>query len=291
MNVQQVSFANYARPAQAVTDEAKPDQPKEKFSPTRAAAGAMLTFMGRRIPHTMAENSPEKCAELKSKLKAGDVVMTCDVTYPGWARMEYWTVRSNYTHAAYYAGDGKILEAVGGGVLETPIDEYFEGRQKIAIVRPDYKTPEDVKSATDFCRAQLGKKYDSVFNTGDDQEFYCSELVFKALKQMPNPIEAPSKDLLGKQAVAPDAFLRIPGIQVVHDDKSSFWGNKAGHWPIAASTVAMAAAGGALGGWVGAGVGAGVGFVGTILGWNKAQTGYFLPSFEDFRPHPTEPQA
>lgn len=260
--------------------EEKAAEPREKFSPTRAAAGAALTFMGRRIPTTVPEVSPEKQAELKSKLKAGDVIMTCDCSYPGWARMEYWTVRSNYTHAAYYAGDGKIYEAVGGGVLETPVDDYFAGRQKFAIVRPDYKSAQDVQAATDFCKAQLGKKYDSVFNTGDDSEFYCSELVFKALKNMPNPIEAPSSSLVGKQAVAPDAFLHIPGIQVVHDDKSSFWGNKVGHWPIAAGTLGMAALGGSIGGWAGAGIGAGVGLVGTILGWNKMQTGYFLPSFE-----------
>lgn len=285
MIVREAIRPSYTGSVRATTPEPESQEPKEKFSPTRVAAGALLAFMGRRIPHTRPETTPEQAAALKAKLKPGDVVMTCDVTYPGWARMEYWTVRSNYTHAAYYAGDGKILEAVGGGVLETPLDDYFSGRQKVAIVRPDYKTPEDVKSATDYCRSHLGKKYDSVFNTGDDSEFYCSELVYKALKQMPNPVDVPVSDLLGKKAIAPDAFLKIPGIEVVHDDKSNFWANKAGHWPIAAGAAGMAAVGGAVGGWLGAGIGAGVGMVGTILGLNKVQTGYFLPSFEDFRPN------
>ncbi|GMU56360.1 MAG: hypothetical protein AMXMBFR33_55060 [Candidatus Xenobia bacterium] len=285
MILQQVTTPSFARPAQA-TEAPPPEtpaEPKEKFSPTRAAAGALLTFMGRRIPTTVPEITREKADELKSKLQPGDVIMTADCAYPGWARMEFWTVRSNYTHAAYYAGDGKILEAVGKGVIETKLDDYFEGRQKIAIVRPDYKTPEDVAAATAYCRSHLGKPYDSVFNSADDKEFYCSELVFKALKSMPNPIEAPSKELLGREAVAPDAFLRIPGIQTIHDDKSNYWTNKLGHWPIAAATVGLGAAGASIGGWPGAAVGAGVGMVGTILGWNKLQTGYFLPSFEDFR--------
>lgn len=208
-----------------------PQSSGDGFSPTKAVAGGILTFMGRRIPTTVPEISPDRVQHLKDTLQPGDVILTCDCSYPGWARMEFWTVRSNYTHAAYYAGDGKIYEAVGGGVQEAKLDTFFEGRLKVALIRPPYKTPEDVKAATTFCQAQVGKAYDSVFSTGDDQEFYCSELVYKALKSMPNPIDSPSRQLLGRAAVAPDAFFGIEGAKTVHDDGSGYWKNKIGRWP------------------------------------------------------------
>lgn len=260
------------------------------FSPSRKAAEGLLTFMGRRIPTTVPEISPEKANQLQQILQPGDVLLSCDCAYPGWARMEYWTVRSNYTHAAYYAGEGKVYEAVGGGVLETPIDEFFQGRMKVAIVRPPYHSPEDVKAATDYCKAQLGKPYDSVFNTGDNNEFYCSELVSKALKSTPHPIESPTRKLLGRDAVAPDAFLSIPGAVAVHNDGSDYWKNKLGHWPLASAAVGGAVAGGMLAGAGGAGIGFGVGLLGSILVGNKIQAGHFLPSLAD-KGKPAEPTA
>jgi hypothetical protein len=237
--------------------------------------------MSRRIPTTVPEIPPEKAARLKQALQPGDIILTCDCAYPGWARMEFWTVRSNYTHAAFYAGDGRVYEAVGEGVKEARLDDYFKGRMKVAIVRPPYATPRDVQAAAAFCQSQVGKPYDSIFCTGDDTEFYCSELVYKALKSLPHPIEAPSRTLLGKAVVAPDAFLDIPGAIRVHDDGSHYWKNKLGHWPLAASALAGAAAGGYLGGAVGALVGFGAGLVGSILVGNKIQTGHFLPSLHE----------
>ena len=251
------------------------------FSPTRVAADGILAFMSRRVPTTVPEVTPEQANHLNQLLQPGDVILTCDCAYPGWARMEFWTVRSNYTHAAIYAGDGKIYEAVGGGVKESPLDGYFEGRLKVAVVRPPYQSPQDVKAATDWCRAQLGKPYDSVFNTGDDQEFYCSELVYKALQHMPNPIQAPDRKLLGRSAVAPDAFLYIQGADRVHDDRSNYWKNKLGHWPLAAAAVSGAVAGGMLGGAGGAGVGFGIGLLGSVMVGNRIQTGHYLPSLAD----------
>ncbi|MEW6282721.1 MAG: YiiX/YebB-like N1pC/P60 family cysteine hydrolase [Candidatus Eremiobacterota bacterium] len=257
------------------------EEPEERFSLGKTLAGGLLFFMGRRIPTTVPEISPEKAEQLKQALKPGDVILTADCAYPGWARMEFWTVRSNYTHAAYYAGDGKILEAVGGGVKEAELDDYFSGRTKVAIIRPPYASEEDVQAATAFCKSHVGKKYDSVFNTGDDNEFYCSELVYKALKSMPHPIEAPSRVFAGKTAVAPDAFQYIQGATMVHDDKSGYFTNKLGHWPLAASAVGCAVAGGLLAGAGAAVAGFGVGLLGSIMIGNKIQTGHYLPSLHD----------
>lgn len=259
----------------------KPQSAGDGFSPTKAVAGGILTFMGRRIPTTVPEISKERAQHLKDTLQPGDVILTCDCAYPGWARMEFWTVRSNYTHAAYYGGDGKIYEAVGGGVQEAKLDDFFEGRLKVALVRPPYQSPEDVKAATAFCQAQVGKPYDNIFSTADDSEFYCSELVYKALKSMPNPIDSPSRQLLGRAAVAPDAFLGIPGAKTVHDDGSGYWKNKAGHWPLAATAIAGAVAGSQIGGLAGAGVGFAAGLLGSIMVGNYVQTGHALPSLTD----------
>lgn len=265
-----------------VTPGPAPQSGGDGFSPSRAVAGGILTFMGRRIPTTVPEIGPDRVQHLKNTLQPGDVILTCDCSFPGWARMEFWTVRSNYTHAAYYAGDGKIYEAVGGGVQEAKLDDFFEGRLKVALIRPPYKDPaSDVKAATAFCQAQVGKAYDSVFSTDDDKEFYCSELVYKALKSMPNPIDSPSRQLLGRAAVAPDAFFGIQGAKVVHDDGSDYWKNKLGHWPLAATAVAGAVAGSQIGGLAGAGVGFATGLLGSILVGNYVQTGHALPSLTD----------
>lgn len=281
MMVSRTSATHLPRPLSTTPPPEQAAEPQDGFSLKKTAAEGVLFFMGRRIPTMVPEISSERAQEIQQKLRPGDVILTCDCAYPGWARMEFWTVRSHYTHAAYYGGDGKIYEAVGGGVLEAKLEDYFKGRLKVAVVRPSYPSEDDVKAAVDYCKSHLGKKYDSVFDTGDDKEFYCSELVFKALKSMPHPIEAPSTTLRGKPFVAPDAFLSIPGSSLVHDDKSDYWKNKLGHWPLAAFAAGGGAVGGMLGGSGGAAIGFGVGLLGSILGLNKIQVGQFAPSLDE----------
>lgn len=281
------------QPAQRIplarTSEA-PEQPKDGFSLTKTLAGGVLGFMGRRIPTTAPNISPEKSQELQAKIKPGDVLLTADLAFPGWARMEFWTVRSHYTHAAFVGSDNQVYEAVGGGVLKGSLDSFLEGRLKVAVLRPGI-SDEHVEKATDYCRQQLGKPYDGVFNTADDSEFYCSELVAKALAQGDSPLETPTSKLLGKVAYAPDAFRHIPNIEVVHDDGSHYWKNKVTQWPLAVTTVVGGVAGHLLSGYGGAAVGAAAGFVGSVLVGNKIQTGHFSPGLADLASSKNKNQA
>lgn len=272
------------------TGETANEEPKDSFSLGKAVSVPVLAVMGRRIPTTEPDlKESGKAEELKALIKPGDVILTADLAYPGWARMEFWTVRSNYTHAAYVGDNGNIFEAVGNGVQEVTPESFFEGRLKVAVIRPEGPDAQDVKAATDEIRKHLGKAYDGTFNTGDDSEFYCSELVSKGLKSMPNPIEVPLSSILGKPAVSVDAFLDIPNKTMVYDDKSNYWTNKLGYWPLAASAVGGAAVGGyaataLANGLVGSGgalVGFGVGLMGAILVGNRVQAGHYLPSLEE----------
>jgi Permuted papain-like amidase enzyme, YaeF/YiiX, C92 family len=264
--------------------EAAPEaEPQDGFSITRTLAGGLLGFMGRRLPTTYPKNSPEKCTELKLKIKPGDVLMSSDLDYPGWSRMEYFTLGSRYIHAAMVGSDGQVYEAVGEGVIKTDVDHFLEGHKKIAVARFDLDE-EEVQKATDYARSHLGKSYDSVFNFADEKELYCSELVTKALAASGKVTDVPRAHFLGKEAVAPDAFLKMPQATIIHDDKCNYWTNKLTQWPLAASSVALGAAGYLLGGGVGGALaGAATGFVGSVLIGNKIQTGHYSPMIEELR--------
>lgn len=278
-NSKPIQTAASEEPKESVSlGEASAD--KQGFSLGRVAAGALLGFMGRRIPTTMPEITPERAQALKDKVQPGDVLMTADGAYPGWARMEFWAIGSHYTHAAFVGSDNMVYEAVGSGVIKGSLDEFFEGRLKVAIARPEI-SESDTQKATEYCREHLGKPYDGVFNTEDDSEFYCSELVAKALASGDNPIETPTKSIFGKKAIAPDVFLKAPGFEVIHDDGSNYWKNKLSYWPLGAAAVGVGAAGYAIGGIGGAVLGAGAGFVGSVLIGNKIQTGHYSPSLHD----------
>ncbi len=257
-------------------------EPKDDWNPVQALSKGLLAFMGRRIPTMTPEFPQAKAKSLMEKIQPGDVIMSTDMAFPGWARMEYFAIGSHYIHAAFVGSDRKVYEAVGSGVLQTDLEDSFKGRIKVAISRPGL-SEQDTAIATEFCRAQVGKPYDGAFNTEDNKEFYCSELVSKALASVKTPIATPHGSIFGKSAVAPDAFFKIPGSVTVHDDGSHYWKNKVDYWPIGAATTGFGIAGGVLGGIAGAALGAAAGFVGSILVGNKVQVGHFSPILADAR--------
>ena len=259
-----------------------PAEPKESFSPMAVVGAGVAMMMNRRIPTTAPEVSAERMAEIQAKVKPGDVLMSADLAYPGWGRMEHWTVGSTYTHAALLGDDGAVYEAVGEGVSKTTLEQFLAGRKKIAVARTGM-SQEGARSATQFAQDQVGKPYDNAFDYSENGGFYCSELVSKSLEAGSCPLTIPMKSVFGKQAVAPDAFLKAEGAEVVHDDQSGYWTNKLGYWPLAACTLGLGVVGGLLGGPGGALLGSSTGFLGSVLVGNKVQTGHFSPSLTEIR--------
>lgn len=261
-----------------------PQEPKHRdgFSLSHSVSKGVMAFMGRRIPSTTPEVTPERSQEITSKMKPGDVILTADMSYPGWQRMEFWTVRSDYTHAAMLGTDGNVYEAVDVGTQAVPLDKFFEGRLKIAVIRHGL-TPEEAGKATDFLQKNLHKRYDGAFDTNSDAKFYCSEYVGKAIRHATDRIQVPERNLLKKNVISVDAFRHMPGAEMIHDEKSNYWKNKLAYWPLGASAVACGVAGGLLGGAGGAALGGLGGLVGSILVGNKIQTGHMLPSIYELR--------
>lgn len=239
------------------------------------AGNTLITFMGRRVPTTQKPFTEEQREFILQNIKPGDIILETNTAYPGWQRMEFWTLRSHYTHAAIYEGEGQFLEATPPSVQRTDLREYLEGPIKVAIIRPPYKSEADVKAALDHCRGEVGKKYDAKFDATTSEEIYCAELVRDALLAMPNPITVEHRDFMGKKAVSPDAFLGIEGSERIYDDNSNYWKNKIHHWPVAAGTLGIATAGGYLGGVPGFAAGLVGGYMLSLCVGNWLQTGHF----------------
>ncbi|MBM3289044.1 MAG: hypothetical protein FJY92_02725 [Candidatus Hydrogenedentes bacterium] len=80
-----------------------------------------------------------------------------------------------------------IIEAVGAGVVETPLEEFLarsadaDGTSKVLVGRVEGEQRKRVPRAIDIARSFLGRPYDSVFAM-DNSAFYCSELLYESFR-------------------------------------------------------------------------------------------------------------
>lgn len=96
----------------------------------------------------------------------------------------------NFSHVGIVTKSDRTLtvtEAVGRGVMETPLDSFLlsarmvKGQPIVVVARlkPQYRA--SIDSATIRLKAFLGKPYDVRF-LPDNDSYYCSELVYEAFQ-------------------------------------------------------------------------------------------------------------
>lgn len=127
---------------------------------------------------------------------------------------------SPYSHAALYVGEGKIIEAIGEGVVRQTLDSALSDDTLAVVYRRKGLTPAQANLVIRYVSAQVGKSYDyagvagaSKYTTGGmlmrlvsiplgvlqdagellntaspESSFFCSELVLRAFEQANAPI-------------------------------------------------------------------------------------------------------
>lgn len=86
---------------------------------------------------------------------------------------------SRLTHAAILDEPrGEVIEAVGRGVVVTPLRELIGQAVRLQIVRPRGYTPEKARAAVARARSRVGAGYDWLGTIGaqSDRSYYCTEL-------------------------------------------------------------------------------------------------------------------
>lgn len=115
--------------------------------------------------------------EIEQDLLPGDIFV-CRTKY----HLTNLFIPGFYSHAAMYIGNGKFIEAVTAGVVETDIIDWVLNKDFIAHTRPLYVSVQERENAVKVAKTLLGKSYDFMFEydpSGDkNKAFYCSEIPY-----------------------------------------------------------------------------------------------------------------
>lgn len=146
--------------------------------------------------------------DMKSKLSAGDIVMTGNngsfihaIVYVGkdpelQAQLEQkWGLAAGalkdeglIIHSLAVDEDANGRKAAGTGVVLDTMESYLERHPRDTMIAVEVKgaTAADRKAVISEGKAMVGRPYDNGFNTFDDKNIYCTEFVYKAWMKAPD---------------------------------------------------------------------------------------------------------
>ena len=166
--------------------------------------------------HTREALSPAQMDEIRSTLRPGDIILTRSAFHQSFGLFVRMTFGHEYSHSGTYAGDGKVLDAYGKANSRS-IERFLRDVTDTVILRPRYGSQEQVDRNTTYLHDQVGKEFDILFNTQDDEKLYCSEMTLRGLEASGAGLQVPGHSVLGHSFVLPEDFRHTPGIDVVKE--------------------------------------------------------------------------
>lgn len=170
------------------------------------------------INYTSHPHISEKNAEkFISKLKPGDLVLTNDEACTIFSIIiAAVNGKADYNHALLYTGDGKTIESrtVTSGVAEGDLKDVLMHKHHAVAIRPHYKSEDQADDVVQAGKDMIGAKYDFRFRMGDNS-MYCSEVVYKAVKEGASQINFKERPLITRTVVLPGDLLRTEQADVV----------------------------------------------------------------------------
>lgn len=129
-----------------------------------------------------------------------------------------------WSHAAICC-DIHIVEALGDGVRAVFVDEWLFKKDYVMVLRLSERVPPvretDATNAGLFAMGQVGKPYDFLFKSGV-KAWYCSELIYWALKKANDRIPFTLRKTWGVNTVTPQDFenaVRSGKFEIIADSR------------------------------------------------------------------------
>jgi hypothetical protein len=139
--------------------------------------------------------------KILDELQEGDIIMRrYDRYLSGWLIPGYWT------HTGVVVSDRTIIHAMTKGVVEEDVMTYLRA-DHIMVLRVANK--KFINSAISKAREMLGKEYDFLFDSTNDERLYCTELVKVCYPKIFSEMEG--------KAIPPDEIVKVQNLGIVHN--------------------------------------------------------------------------
>jgi len=144
--------------------------------------------------------------EVLKKLQKGDILLTRFDRY-----VTSWFIPGYYTHVVLYIGDQQVIHAITKGVVHEDILSVLRC-DHVCVLRPKNVSSEEIDVAVNYAKGLEGRQYDFIFDSVDDENLYCSELVRNSYIGL--------FDSLGiNGAIAPDEYAQNEHLEIIHESK------------------------------------------------------------------------
>ncbi|PIQ29274.1 hypothetical protein COW36_17175 [bacterium (Candidatus Blackallbacteria) CG17_big_fil_post_rev_8_21_14_2_50_48_46] len=157
--------------------------------------------------------SAQELQALLPRLQSGDVILCGN--------------DQSFVHGILYLGRGEIVHSLATqpdmhdrfrGVVKESLATYIarSPRDTFVILRAKGQSAANFTPALNFAIKQVGKQYDSLFLYQTDERFYCTELVWSALRQIARPPRVmPHLVKYGWEMVTVEDFMDSPDLETV----------------------------------------------------------------------------
>jgi uncharacterized protein YycO len=176
----------------------------------------IIQFIGKiHLPFTSKEKLMSDYYEIESLLQHGDVILSTS-----YGHLSNLVNPSKWKHALMYIGKENnipyIIEAVGEGVVKKSLAQWLSSKDEICILRfnEEILSPIQKIEMVNWIKKQLGKPYDYSFDSQTQDKFknfYCSELVYYAIKSANPKAQIELRDTNGILTITPSDYYNMIG--------------------------------------------------------------------------------
>ncbi|HNB23085.1 MAG TPA: YiiX/YebB-like N1pC/P60 family cysteine hydrolase [Candidatus Melainabacteria bacterium] len=197
-------------------------------------------LMNCKFPTTGASITESQKALVKSLLRPGDILLKDDCSYP-LSQLGARMLGSNWIHSAVYVGDNKIIDCGSRPyVSENDLDNFLQS-SSLAVYRPRFETGEDLQSLISFLQSSIGRPFNRTFRLSNRNSFYCTQLIYRALQQMPHPIDLHISYVSGRPAILAGDIENSRELSLVYLSRMGMLRSVVSHVPSFAALLTGAA--------------------------------------------------
>lgn len=166
--------------------------------------------------------------------RPGDVLLCNNFMPSPMKHVQKVAFDSPWSHGVMYVGDGIFVDATSRRKVTQRSAEEFFSMYRFSIFRPQYKTEEARQKSLEFLNKHLGCEFNLKFTLGNEDKFYCTELVYHAITEgfkadgmSEEEIKAklPLDNARGKDYITNMTFSHSPLLKKVEvpDEAGYFW--------------------------------------------------------------------